>query len=160
MVFTEQEVSDCIDSLADTLSVGPDYTHILLIKNCKIMLLKPITELFNLSIKLGVYPDLWKESFITPTLKNCDIHDVFNYRPIVKICILAKIFEKLVHDRLYRYVAGYIIDEQLSFLVGRSKITNLNVLVDDITYNSCEDYNADIIYTDFQREFDKVDYNI
>lgn len=160
IVFTEQEVSDCIDSLADTLSVGPDYIHILLIKNCKVVLLKPITELFNLSIKLGIYPDIWKKSFITPAFKNGDVHDVSNYRPIVKICILAKIFEKLVYNRLYRYVVGYIIDEQHGFSVGRSTITNLNVLVDDIVYNTCEGYNTDIIYTDFQRAFDKVDCNI
>ena len=156
IIFTEEEVSNCIDQLSDSLSLGPDGIHMLYVKNCKSVLLGPITNFFNLSIKLGIYPDLWKKSFVTPTFKNGDVQDVANYRPIVKICILAKIFDKLVYERLYRYIVGYIIEQQHGFVTEKSTITNLNVFVDDIVYNSCDGYNTDVVFTDFQRAFDKV----
>ena len=76
--FTEDEVSKCIDELSDTLSPGPDKVHVLFIKNCKSVLVGPLTNLFNPSIKTGIYPQILKESFINPGYKSGDAQDVYN----------------------------------------------------------------------------------
>ena len=115
MTFSVEEVIKCIDELSDKLSEGPDKINILFIKKCKEVLVTPITELFNLSIRLGFYPTLFKQSFVSPVFKSGDPHDVASYRPIVKINILAKLFEKLVFNKLYDYMVRYVIEEQHGF---------------------------------------------
>lgn len=72
MFFTIDEVSKCINDLASNLSEGLDKISILYIENCKNILLSPITTLFNLSIKLSIYPSLFIECFISPTFKSGD----------------------------------------------------------------------------------------
>ena len=43
---------------------------------------KPITQLFNLILKSGIYPDEWKCPHITPIFKGGKKSDLGNYRPI------------------------------------------------------------------------------
>ena len=43
---------------------------------------KPITKLFNLILKSGIYPDEWKCAHITPIFKGGKKSDLSNYRPI------------------------------------------------------------------------------
>ena len=45
-----------------------------------------------MTIRTGDYPDILRSSFISPAFKSGDIHVKGNYRPLVKISIIAKIF--------------------------------------------------------------------
>ena len=53
-----------------------------------------VTQLFNLSIRLGKLPDAWKTSFVVPIPKSSKNHLPSNYRPISLLCILSKVLEK------------------------------------------------------------------
>ena len=52
-----------------------------------------ITQLFNISIRLGRIPDLWKDARVTPIPKGGDSTDPRNYRPISLLSILSKLLE-------------------------------------------------------------------
>ena len=48
-----------------------------------------------MSFMSGVVPDGWKYARVTPIYKiNRDINNPSNYRPILVICHVAKVFEK------------------------------------------------------------------
>ncbi len=81
-------------------SAGPDSLDPFFLKLAADLIAKPLTCLFNLSLNTNKLPKVWKSAFVLPLLKGGDPSSVNNYRPISKLCILAKVFEKLVCDQL------------------------------------------------------------
>ena len=65
-------------------------------------ILKPAyLKLFNLIITVGQVPAIWCKGLITPVLKNGDLFDPDNYRPIRVLSCLCKFFTNLLISRLY-----------------------------------------------------------
>jgi len=53
----------------------------------------------------GVFPEAWRHSVIKPVLKSGKPQEkVSSYRPISLTCVLGKIMEKLVTNRISYYV--------------------------------------------------------
>ena len=71
------------------------------------------------------FPNVWKKAIITPVPKGGDKHLVTMYRPISKLSIFGKIFEKIVSEQIYCAVKHHIIPQQHGFTRGRSVETNL-----------------------------------
>jgi len=61
---------------------------------------EPLTHIFNLSLSTNILPKHWKSAFFFSLLKGGDPSDVNNYRPISKLCIVAKILEKIISEQL------------------------------------------------------------
>ena len=76
-----------------------------MIKICDKSISKPLLILFQHSIKLSCYPDIWKKSNIIPAHKRKnDKRLVNNYRPISLLPIFGKIFEKIIFNRIYIFL--------------------------------------------------------
>ena len=60
------------------------------------VLSKPISELCNLSIKLGSFPDACKIAKLKPLFKKESKTNPSNYRPISLLSLISKIIEKVV----------------------------------------------------------------
>ena len=63
-----------------------------------------LTHIFNQSIAVSIFPTEWKLARVSPIYKKGKKDDPNNYRPISVIPVVAKIFEKLVHEQLYNYL--------------------------------------------------------
>lgn len=74
------------------------------IKECLLCSLDKITDLYNKILITGIFPDDWKKATITPIFKTGDKYRVKNYRPISLLPVVGKIFEKIMHVRLYNYL--------------------------------------------------------
>ena len=103
---TENEILSLIKNLDPGKANGPYDIPIALIKLGKEHISKPITTLFNDSIKTGIFPQNLKLSKIIPLYKGDSPEEVTNYRPISLLSAFAKIFEKLVCTRLLNSVAS------------------------------------------------------
>jgi hypothetical protein len=57
---TENEVENVINKLKGKLSAGFDEIPEVLVKPCSHYIVKPLTHIFNLSFKFGIFPDLMK----------------------------------------------------------------------------------------------------
>jgi len=53
---------------------------------------------------LGLFPDILKIARVTPLFKSGDKPFCNNYRPISILSQTAKVFERLVHDRLSSFL--------------------------------------------------------
>ena len=51
-------------------SVGPDAIHNRILKEFAFELAYPVAEIFNRSFATGVFPEAWKQSFISPVPKS------------------------------------------------------------------------------------------
>ena len=64
-------------------------------KSCLDVLLTPITNIVNLSLESGSFPDVLKVSRITPLLKKPSLSkdDMKNYRPVSNLNFISKIID-------------------------------------------------------------------
>ncbi|XP_063931190.1 uncharacterized protein LOC135143240 [Zophobas morio] len=114
--FDEEIVFKAMRKLKPTMTAGPDLIPSFLVKDCATILAKPVTILFNIILRTSTFPDVWKQSRITPIYKNGDRSNVTNYRPITIINNLAKVFEHVLHILIYPHVSNMITDSQHGFV--------------------------------------------
>lgn len=84
--------------------------------------------------------------------------DVSNYRPISLTCIVCKILESLIRDHIMYYFKtnNLFSRKQFGFIKGRSTVLQLLTLLDKWTQSLESRGQTDVIYTDFEKAFDKV----
>ena len=92
---TADEVKKLILSSQDK-SCDLDPLPTKLLKSCLDILPTPITNIVNLSLESGSFPDVLKVSHITPLLKKASLSkdDMKNYRPVSNLNFISKIIEK------------------------------------------------------------------
>ena len=64
----------------------------------------PISRMFNLSMKHGVFPQKIEIAIVIPVHKKDDTEDCNNYRPISLLPNISKLFEKLIKNRLSKFL--------------------------------------------------------
>jgi len=64
----------------------------------------PLSHIFNLSISNGIFPDSFIISKVVPIFKAGSPQDPGNYRGIALVDAFSKVFEKLVADRLVKFL--------------------------------------------------------
>jgi hypothetical protein len=79
---TEEEVVSLAKNLKDKLTAGYDDIPKNLVKQCIQLIKVPLTHIYNVSLRSGVFPDEWKAAKVKPLYKKGDRYDIQNYRPI------------------------------------------------------------------------------
>ena len=64
-----------------------------------------ITNIFNLSLKTGSFPTLWKTSHVVPIPKSENRTSPSNYWPISLLSILSKVLERHVHGLITEHLS-------------------------------------------------------
>ena len=95
------EALQCLtsDKSSGLARIGPK-----LLKNCALALYIPIHHLFSLSLASHTIPSEWKIHSITPIHKSGDKSLVSNYRPISLLCIISKVLERIIYNRLSKFL--------------------------------------------------------
>lgn len=153
-------VSKYLKRLDPSKGAGPDGIPPLFITECANHLSKPLSILFNTSLKTGTFPDIWKRAYVTPIHKSGNKCEADNYRPISKLCIFSKVFENIVYDQLFPLVKNSINEFQHGFFAGRSVATNLITFINFLSSSMDKRVQVDTIYTDYSKAFDKINHNV
>ena len=103
-------------------------------------------------------PSEWKVHKITSVYKSAsgDKTSVTNYRPISLLCIMSKVLERLIYDKIINAVATSITPHQYGFQRGASTLQQLLVYFHQLVTWKDE---IDAIYIDFRKAFDSVPHN-
>lgn len=119
-----------------------------------------ITYLCNQSIKMGIFPDKWKEGKVTPLLKTGDKDDPNNYRPISILPVLSKLLEKHVHDHVMEFLVSYNLlhTTQSGFRPNHSCETALAYMIDNWLGAINKGQMIGAVMVDFKKAFDLVDH--
>jgi hypothetical protein len=153
-----------VEKLLRTLDVskgsGCDGVPPLFLKMCAKSLSYPIFILYEQSLKQCVCPVMWKKAHIVPVHKKGSKSEITNYRPISILNTLSKLLEKLIYNGIYRIVKQGISHHQHGFLRHRSTISNLAEFTDYVLRGMECHGQVDVIYTDFEKAFDRVDHAI
>ena len=74
-------------------------------KECLDELVPLLSVIINQSLQSGVFPDVWKEALVTPTLKKCGSDLALkNFRPISNLQFVSKLVERAAADQLQSHL--------------------------------------------------------
>lgn len=159
--ISSEEVLKALQSLPNKKSSGPDGLPTRLIKHCHDELVFPLMIMINLAIKTGVYPELWKQTRVIPVFKSKGSREeMFNPRPVSLISGFSKVFEKCLYPIIMSHFNPVASIHQHGFMKGRSTTTNLAILSNYIHEAFKTGAQVDVIYSDFQKAFDKFPHDL
>ena len=156
------EVEDHIKNLNVRKSVGPYSIPNQILKEFNSLFSIPISLIFNMSLESGVFPQKMKIALVIPIFKKGDNQDCNNYRPISLLPNISKLFEKLIHNRLSKFLEENkcLFSKQFGF---RNKHSTTHALIDITeTVRKALDDNefACGVFLDFKKAFDTVNHRI
>ena len=124
-------------------------------------LLSPVCYLYQ-SLRLGIFPDDWKNARITPLFKQGEQNDLNNYRPISVISVGTKVSERIAYDQLYTYLVDndFIYKYQPGFRTTGSTVTALLEATDSWEYNVDRGKVNAVVFLDLKKAFDTVNHEI
>ncbi len=100
-----------------------------------------ILTLFNLLLKSGQFPEIWKENVITPIFKQGEKYDPNNYRGIRVSSNLGKLFCSIINDKFIQFIQEHKIlnNCQIGFMPRRrtsNYIYTLSILIQKYVHQS------------------------
>ena len=160
----ESDVETAINSLKNKNCEGHDRIPVRILADGKLLLLKPLTQLFRKIYQTRQIPEQWLISKIIPIHKKGQTKNVENYRPIANLCSCSKIFEKLILQRIRKLEFDNKIDltgkSQHGFKPNHSTLTAGLKLQTLITRAVDEDMYALMASLDLSSAFDVVNVEL
>ena len=131
-------------------------------KQCSSSIVKPLCILFNKSMNEGTILALLKKATIVPIYKGGNNSAACNYRPVSLTSNIMKIFERVIRKQLVDYMTenDLLNHTQHGFRHGRSCLSALLSVYDDLVNMNITASAVHMIYLDFSKAFDKVDHGI
>ena len=160
--FSPEDIIKSIDDISMNAAAGPDGFPAIFLKQCKHELATPIYNIWREYLDLSITPASQRSSNIVPIHKGDSTALAAHYRPVALTSHLVKIFEKIVRARIVSYLEenNLLNASQHGFRAGRSCLSQLIAHYDKILTLLDEGKNVDVIYLDFAKAFDKLDFNI
>lgn len=158
--FTCEQVNSALRALDIAKACGPDKLSPRVLKECSAELAPSLTALYNMSLQLGRIPVQWKQANVTPIYKKGDKQLAENYRPVSLLCIVSKVLERCIYDRIIPQVKQLIHPLQHGFVKGRSCATQLLEVYNNIGSELDQGGQVDMVYLDFSKAFDSVSHRL
>jgi hypothetical protein len=156
--ITVKEIRDVLKKLIAGKAFGPDMISTEMIKLCEDDLIKPISIIFNKSWKEGSIPEIWRCANVLPIFKKGTKEDPLNFRPVSLTCVLCKLMETIIKNRLMIDLdkEEILIEEQHGFRSNHSTTTNLLEFYNEVTKELDNKHAVDIFFFDLSKAFDMV----
>ena len=130
-----EEITSMIQGLKNSAPSHDDITADAL-RLCLPSITSPLVYILNLSLSQGDFPDELKIANVIPLYKADDRMCFNNYRPVSLLCILSKLFEKVMYNRLISFLEfnKILVENQFGFRKKCSTYMALAVLIDKVTW--------------------------
>ena len=154
------EVEAVLNSVDPNKAAGPDEIPARILKETATTIAPSLFKLFNRSLEEGYIPSEWKLANVMPAYKKDEKDHVENYRPISLLCIISKVLERCVLNRINDRLEDLIANCQHGFRSGRSCVTNLLETLDYIGAILDRAGQVDCVYLDMSKAFVKVRHDL
>lgn len=139
-----------------------DHINATILKLLNVNICEPLLIIFNKCIAQGKWPEHFKRAEVIPIFKAGEKSKTNNYRPISLISNLAKIFERMIHNRFTEFFNEFniISNNQFGFRKGTG-CDNALASITEFIYNRL-DLTKPVIATflDLVKAFDTVNHEI
>ncbi|KAK1795559.1 hypothetical protein P4O66_001058 [Electrophorus voltai] len=120
LIITESDVRRVFKRVNTRKAAGPDGICGRVLKACANQLAPVFTDIFNLSLTLGIVPSSFKRSTIVPVPKKPRPSGLNDYRPVALTSVVMKCFEKLVRDFITSSLPASMDPLQFAYRHNRS----------------------------------------
>ena len=160
--FSENVIIDAIKELSPNSAAGPDGIPASLLINCATEIAPLLKCIFTSSFSKGCIPPSFKRAAIVPIFKSGDKCLPGNYRPISLTSVICKVYERIIRKQVFSFLCdkNCLNDTQHGFRSGRSCLSALLDVYDDVMHMLNRVSTVDMVYLDFAKAFDKVDHGI
>ena len=151
--FTTEEFAKVKASLRQGKSARPDGIPLEVIKNCN---LDVILEFCNQALMENIMPEIWSLSHIIPIPKSGDLSKPDNYRGISLTCIIAKMFKRMILNRIRSAIDPHLREKQNGFREGRTtlaQILALRRIIEEVRRNNLA---VVLCFIDFRKAFGTI----
>ena len=158
--YTTQELANSIHTMANNKSPGSDglpaeFYKVFWSKLSEIML-----KLLAASHTRGHFHESGRIGVISLIpKKDRDRTIIANWRPITLLNVDYKIFSKTIAARLKIVLPDLINEDQTGFMKNRLISENIRKVLDIINYTNQQKIPAILVSIDFEKAFDRCDYN-
>ena len=98
----DQELEEAFNSLNEIPGFGDILSSVA--KFCDSGVFNPLKHIFNLSLQTGIFQNGMKIARVSPIFKKGEEFFFTTYRPISMLPCFAKLLEKIMYNRLYKYL--------------------------------------------------------
>ena len=139
-------------------AVGPDGINNRILRELAHELSNPLCSLINQSLRIGIFPDSWKDAHVCPIFKAGDSASVSNYRHISLFSCLEKVSERAVFKHLYNhfYDNNILRPLQSGFIPGDSTTNQLTFLCNTFCQALDSGKEVRVVFCDVSKAFDRV----
>ena len=154
--ITQNGVQKLLSELDPSKANGPDGISTRVLKECADIISKPLTLIFQASLKQSKIPDDWRKATITPLYKgnNKSRSNPESYRPVSLTSVLCKTLEHIIHSHIINHLEqqNILTDRQHGFRKKRSCETQLVKTVNDLVKTLNEKGQTDAVLLDFSNK--------
>ena len=162
VTLSDEEKKTVFFSLKGGKSPGFDEINYDIVKQNFNSLLVLLKYIFDLSLKSGTFPEKIKIVRVTPVFKSGDTSLMTNYRPISVLPCFSKMLERIMYNRLYKYLTenNLLYCKKFGFQKGHSPEHAILQLVEQINQSfEKNEFNLGV-FVDLSKAFDAVDHQI
>ena len=159
---TNAEVCSIIDRIKNKKAKRYIDVETKFIKYGKLIISPIISNLFNLCIETGIFPNCLKIAKVIFIYKKGDQNMPTNYRPISLLSQFDKIFEKMLFSRLFWYLDKNQLHNknQFGFRFNSSTQFAISTIHDKLIKNINNGLYTCCIFLDLSKAFDTVNHTI
>ena len=159
---TQAYVLRNINCLSPGKATGLDNIQVRLLKLSAPSIAASLAYLFNFSLRVGVFPDQWREAKVSPIFKKGSKLDPGNYRPVSVLPAISKLMERIVHDQVYSYATtnDLLSPVQSGFRKKHSCQTSLHRVTEYVFSAIQRKKLVGLVALDLRKAFDTVNHQI
>ncbi|PKU41317.1 rna-directed dna polymerase from mobile element jockey-like [Limosa lapponica baueri] len=162
-IIQGETVSDLLHNLDTKKSMRLDGIHPRVLRKLVKVLTQPFFIIYQQSWLTGEVPADWHLANVMPISKKGQKEDPGNYRPASLTSVPGKVMEQIILHAITWHVQDnqVIRPSQHGFVKGKSCLTNLITLYDDVTTRLVNKGKAvDTVYLVFSEAFGTISYSI
>ena len=157
-----EDIEKLVQSINPDKSSGLDGISARVLKDAFACLIPHLCDMFNKSIRQGIFPEAWAKATVVPIPKTGALDQISNWRPVSLLPTPGKMIEKIMHRHITEIAGklGLISPKQFGFVKGKGTGDAVYELINRLYESRDRSEVTCACYVDFSKAFDSIHHSL